>query len=103
MGMYAIIGINLGMQFFMSVSMQFMWGMLSTLQILVHMPLLNISYPPNAEMVCTAIIDLVNFKLIPTNTILAKLQWFQQSASDKMNPNIQGLGITSSNIFVNLG
>lgn len=67
LGMYGIIGINLSMQFFMSVSMQLMWGMLNTLQILVHMPLLNVSYPSNAQMVCTAIIDLVNFKIIPTD------------------------------------
>lgn len=48
LGLQGVIFINLGMQFFMSVAMPLMWGMMNTLQIFVHMPLLNVSYPSNA-------------------------------------------------------
>lgn len=68
-GMNGVIYANLFLQVFMSVSMQLMWGMVSTLQVFVNMPLLNVTYPANAEMVSTLIVDLVNFKLIPTDKI----------------------------------
>lgn len=102
-GLQGIIYINLGMQFFMSVAMPIMWSMMNTLQILVHMSLLNVTYPSNAQMVCSAIVDIVNFKLIPTNKILAKFMTFSNSASSRMNPNMSGLGINSTNILQNLG
>lgn len=54
-------------------------------------------------MVCSAIVDLVNFKIIPTDKILDKMMTFSDSASSNMNPNMEGLGMTSTNILKNLG
>lgn len=62
--------------------MQLMWGMVNALQIFVHLPLLNITYPANAIMFCDTIEGLVNFKLIPTDKILDKIFTFSDSATD---------------------
>jgi hypothetical protein len=43
---YLLYG-NLGLQIFMSVSMQLLWGMVNTLQLVIHMNMLTLLVPAN--------------------------------------------------------
>lgn len=43
---YMLYG-NLGLQVFMSVSMQLLWGMVNTLQLVIHMNMLTVLMPAN--------------------------------------------------------
>lgn len=43
---YLLYG-NLGLQIFMSVSMQLLWGMVNTLQLVIHMNMLTLIVPAN--------------------------------------------------------
>jgi hypothetical protein len=43
---YMLYG-NLGLQIFMSVSMQLLWGMVNTLQLVIHMNMLSVMIPAN--------------------------------------------------------
>jgi hypothetical protein len=43
---YLLYG-NLGLQIFMSVSMQLLWGMVKTLQLVIHLNMLTLLVPAN--------------------------------------------------------
>lgn len=44
-----------------------LWGMINVMQIIVKMPLLNITFPQNAATFYTFINDVANFDIIPTD------------------------------------
>ena len=41
--------INTAVNIILSSSMQLLWSMVNTLQVIVHLPLLNIRFPQNAQ------------------------------------------------------
>jgi hypothetical protein len=60
--------------------MQLLWGMVNTLQLVIHMNMLSIIVPANAQYFFTFIVDIVNFKIIPTKDIINKIM----GTSDKL-------------------
>lgn len=64
---------TLVMNIFMAISIRLVWKMLGAIQLIVHMPLLNISLPANATYVYNAMMDLVNFKLLDVSYLMDKL------------------------------
>jgi hypothetical protein len=64
---------NLGLQVFMSVSMQLLWGMVNTLQVVIHMNMLSVIMPANVQYFFSFIVNIVNFKIIPTKDIINKI------------------------------
>lgn len=38
---------------------------MNTMQIMVHLPLLNLSYPPNAQTTSQLFLSLANFDVVP--------------------------------------
>lgn len=51
-------------QIFMSVSMSLLWGLMNTMQMFVHLKMLNILMPINAQLVISYMENLANFKII---------------------------------------
>jgi hypothetical protein len=84
-----------------SASLQMLWGMINVMQIIVKMPLLNITFPQNAATFYTFITDVSSFDILPTDTINAYLFSFSDQKED--DPNFEKMGIKSKNIFDNLG
>jgi len=62
---------NLAVNLVMSASLQMLWGMINVMQLIVKMPLLNITFPQNAATFYTFIADVAAFDLIPTEIINA--------------------------------
>lgn len=48
-----------------------LWGMINVMQIIVHMPLLNVSFPQNTSFFYSLIIDISSFNLIPESWLKA--------------------------------
>lgn len=69
--------------------------MLATVQLLVHYPLLILSFPSNASFCFQIVVDLVNFKIIPTEWIMRKLFNIKDYTTNKFG--------YSDNILVSLG
>ena len=69
---YMLYG-NLGLQIFMSVSMQLLWGMVNTLQLVIHMNMLSVMIPANVQFFLSFVVKIVNFKIIPTKDIINSL------------------------------
>lgn len=59
---------NFVMNIILSGSLQFLWGMINTLQLIVHFPLFRLKFPANAQFMYQIIIDIANFQLIPEDT-----------------------------------
>jgi hypothetical protein len=44
-----------------------LWGMISVMQLIVHMPLLNVQFPENAKFFYSLIIEISSFDIIPNS------------------------------------
>ncbi len=64
---------NIGLQIFLSVSMQLFWGKVNTLQLVINMNLLSVLIPANVQFFFGFLVDIVTFKVIPIKPILHKL------------------------------
>ena len=49
--------------------MQYLWGMINMMQLIVNMPLLNVQFPQNAVIFYNFINSVANFNLIPTGWV----------------------------------
>ena len=59
------ISINFFLSLFLGVSLKRLWMMISTLQIIVHLPLLSIYIPANTVLCFSTIVDISNLNIIP--------------------------------------
>ena len=98
-GSTACLG-SFAVNMFMASSLQLVWKMLGAIQIMVHMPMLKLSFPSNVKMTFQGIIGLANFQIIPVDSILEAFFGIKRKVSEK-----QGVGAFgySSNIFSSLG
>ena len=63
----AFFSANIFFSFFMATLLQYLWGMINTLQILVLTDLFGFrDIPPNAEMVMQAILRMCSLEFIDT-------------------------------------
>ena len=82
---------NLAVNLVMSASLQMLWGMINVMQLIVKMPLLNITFPQNAATFYTFISDIASFDLIPTEKIDNMI--FNFTDKDMTDPNFEQMGI----------
>ncbi len=95
--MYGNLAINIAM----SASLQMLWGMINVMQLIVKMPLMNVTFPANAVTFYTFISDIASFDLLPMDKINAKI--FNFTAEEQKDTNFKEMGYQSDNIFENLG
>ena len=78
-----------------------LWGMINVMQLIVKMPLLNITFPQNAATFYTFINDIASFDLLPTEKIDKVI--FNFTDKDMADPNFSQMGIEKYNVVQNLG
>ena len=84
----------------MATSLQLLWKMLASIQLIVHLPLFSVAFPPNARYVFAMVIDLANFKIIPVDWIVDNVLGIKKAVSS--NNSAQEFGY-SSNLIKSLG
>ena len=100
---YMLYG-NLGLQIFMSVSMQLLWGMVNTFQLVIHMNMLSVMIPANVQFFLSFVVNIVNFKILPTKDIINSLLGIKDKMKKSDVPaEFQQIGYESSNMAQNLG
>jgi hypothetical protein len=80
-----------------------LWGMINVMQIIVHMPLLNVFFPTNASFFYSLIIEISNFDLIPPswlNAIKSKIFKFSEEEPEE---SFTKMGYESKSSIENLG
>ena len=85
-------------------SMSLMWGIINSLQIIAHIPLLNVVMPANTKIIYDVIFKIANFK----NPLVEPVQnWIKskipKSADDENNLSysLKNAGFTSTNPLSN--
>ena len=63
------MGSNMAIQILLSGSLSILWGLINALQMIVHMPFLNIIIPVNAKLVYDMLYEMATFDIIPTEAI----------------------------------
>ncbi|TNV87736.1 hypothetical protein FGO68_gene8017 [Halteria grandinella] len=84
-------------------SMKKLWQLISTLQILVHYPLLNLPMQANVIMVLKGIQDISNLNIIPKDKIKAIISSIVTDSSDGVRDSFGEMGYESSNTLHNMG
>ena len=74
--------------------------MLASIQLIVHLPLFSVAFPPNARYVFSMVIDLANFKIIPVDWIVDNILGIKKAVSS--NNSAKEFGY-SSNLIKSLG
>jgi hypothetical protein len=67
--MTSVISGNLLLSITFSYALSTLWGVVNTLQIIVHVPLLQLSLPANIMSFLAALLDCLNFNLVDPDKI----------------------------------
>ena len=65
----AVVG-NFAMNLLLSGTMTYLWGLLNSLQIVAHFPLINLMMPANAQMVFRMLVQIATFEFIPIGPLI---------------------------------
>lgn len=78
--------------------MQFLWGMINALQLILLIPLFSLNFPANVQLCFSILIDISNFNVLPSSAGM-----FKFSGDDEgYNGNFEALGYGSMNAIENL-
>lgn len=73
--------------------------MINSLSMLVHIPLINISYPANMQIFMSFLVGISNFDLLPNDFISESLIEF--TSTDAYNPQFKEMDILNFSSFPN--
>lgn len=95
-----LVATNLAANLLMASSLQYLWGMLSVLQLIMNMPLMNLQFPPHVITLFTQTQGVANMNLIPMDGIRARVFNFSETHTDLQ---FQQMGIEGTNFIENMG
>jgi hypothetical protein len=95
---------TVGLNVVLAGSMQLLWGMVNTIQILTHLPLLDITYPSSTLALYQIIIDVANFEITDSEALLNKAFNFQFDEDEgAFSDKFEMIGYEKKNMILNLG
>lgn len=101
-GSKAMVFSNFLINLALSSSLNLLWSMVNTLQIIVHMPLMNIAMPLNAYVVSKILVSVASFDVIPTDLIYEYVFNFDEEA-ESSGTRYEMVGMESNNFIINAG
>jgi hypothetical protein len=87
----------------MSFSIQHLWGLINALQLIVFTCLFNLKTPFNAETIEIAILKMVSFDVLDTESKLKKMFKFKDKETPALNYKFDTAGFGSSNFILLMG
>ena len=81
----AAVGTNFLVNLLLSASLNQLWSMLNGLQIFVHMPLMDVRFPANANTFIVFLVNIANFDIIPTDYLFGKIFNFPDDGAFNLN------------------
>jgi hypothetical protein len=67
---------SFALSWILSFSLSILWGLINVIQMIVILPLVEITYPTNAMTLNSFLLRVANFEIIPSSTIAAKALTF---------------------------
>ena len=92
---------NLLINTVLSASVQSLCQLMNGLQLIVHLPLLKIIFPPNVLMFVLPLVNVANFDIIPVHLVYPYVFDFQ--ASEPYNQQFEVVGYESAYFMENDG
>ncbi|TNV85800.1 hypothetical protein FGO68_gene17649 [Halteria grandinella] len=99
-GLKSVLYANFGMNLIMAASLQLLWGLINSLQLVVRTPLMGMKFPSHTKAFFSSFIMLTNFDILPS-TNLNELVFGYDSA--EYEENFSDLGYDSLNTVDNIG
>ena len=98
-----VIG-NMAINIFLASSIQFIWGMINSLQLFVLVSLFNFPYPSVLLFVFRLSAEITRFNILPTGWLIDRLFQFSPEDPERVivNSNFALMGYDSTNIVENL-
>ena len=69
----AALASNFILNLLMAGSMGFLWGLLHSMQIIAHLPLINVMMPANATVLFSILIKIATIDVIPSEFLIEKV------------------------------
>lgn len=92
---------NIILNLFIGIALQYLWGMIACLQLMVHMVLINLLYPANIQKVFITFMQIVSFEAYDTS------EFFEDNLklthTEAVNTPLEMLGYESQNFIINSG
>ena len=76
-----------------AASLQYLWGMINVLQIIVHLPLLSIPFPYMTQFVFSLIVQVSQFNILPISFLNQNVISFSDPNSQLNSPSFNNLDI----------
>eukprot|EP00347_Sterkiella_histriomuscorum_P008002 403346742 len=99
----SILGPSMVINIAMQQGLQSIWGMINGLQLLTHLPLMNLNMPANLICFYSLINDIASFDLIPTDSFTDDIMEFDEDSDYAFNNSFDFMGYQSVNLITNLG
>ena len=97
----AVMGGNFVLTLIFQTSMQQLWGLVNTLQIIVLTVLFNLKTPLNVQIVLITILKISNFDILPTDDFFSYILSFTDT--QPLNQIFEDAGFESSNFILLTG
>jgi len=94
---------NVAVAIFAQGSLQHLWSSINSLQLTIHMPLINIPFPANAQILFQELIKIVTFDFLEIKDALGIEQEFDFTETFAYNDNFDELGYGTQNTVDLLG
>ena len=102
---------NIAISFLSAGALQYLWGLINTLQMIVLTVLFQLDIPPNAEMVMEMILKMCSLEFVPTEEMLTAMFGFRETQPFDLKVDSEGneyskfadVGFDNSNFFLLLG
>ncbi|TNV85876.1 hypothetical protein FGO68_gene7100 [Halteria grandinella] len=99
-GLKSLLYANFGMNLIMAASMQLLWGLINSLQLVVRTPLMGMKFPSHTKAFFSSFVMLTNFDILPSSDLNELVFGFE---SDEYEDNYTDLGYDSLNTVDNIG
>ena len=100
-GTTVAVGSNLVTTFFKKASANLVWSCLNALQMIVHTPLFNVSFPANANAVTSAIIEIAAFDFFESLGLLEAWMYFPDTGP--LSERFERTGYETKYFILNMG
>ncbi|CDW73828.1 UNKNOWN [Stylonychia lemnae] len=86
-------------------SIQMLWGMINSFQLITHLPLMTVNTPANVALFYNFILDVSNFQFFDVEDINSIIFDYNPDDVDDQafNPYFDRMGYSSTNLIRNLG
>lgn len=95
--------INIATNFFFSVSLHFLWSLVNSLQMILHQPMLGISFPQNVKLLYSILLPIASLDLVPPEYSIELIFSLSTESDQPFSSALEDLGYETHLALLNLG